>query len=181
MFAFVSEMQRAAKSVDGIDVQHSFHLLSVREIIFMACQQPNCRQRFSFSIYPVVLSHLSLSSLSISSPKSTIRCCQSERERRLRDERWDLFCICQKTTEDTVDRMIKNGSFLLSKEQVQPTDIPGCLAQTGTLSPFLIAQFVWSQEPNGLDQRGGFVIKAFRARHILTLLCFYSTRHSQTH
>lgn len=129
--------------------------------------------------------------MSVSSPKSTMRCCQSERERRLRDERWDFFCICQKTTEETVDRMIKNGSFLLSKAQVQPTDIPGCLAQTGTLSPFLIAQFVWSggkvseekgsQEPNGLDQRGAFVIKAFRAHHILTLLCFYSTRHSQTH
>lgn len=42
--------------------------------------------------------------------------------------------------------MIENGSFLLSKAQVQPTDIPGFLAQTGTLSPSLIAAFMWSLE-----------------------------------
>lgn len=44
--------------------------------------------------------------------------------------------------------MIENGSFLLGAAQVQPTDIPGCLAQSGTLSPSLITLFLWSLEVN---------------------------------
>lgn len=96
-FVFVREMQRTAKSVDGIDVQHSFASpLCQRDNIYGMSVAKLCRQRFSFSIHRVFLSHLSLSSLSVSSPKSTIRCCRSERERRLRDERWDFYCICQK-------------------------------------------------------------------------------------
>lgn len=112
-----------------------------------------CRQRFSFSIHPVFLSQPSLYSLSVSSPKSTIRCCRSERERRVRDKRWDFYCICQRTTEGNVERVIKNGSFLLSKAQARPTDIPGCLAQTGTLSPSLIAAFMWSLEVKSQRKR----------------------------
>jgi len=42
---------------------------------------------------------------------------------------------------------------LLSKAQVQPTDIPGCLAQTGTLSPSLITEFMWSLEVKSQRKR----------------------------
>lgn len=59
-----------------------------------------------------------------------------------------FYCICQRTTEENGDSMIENGSFLLSTAQVQPTDIPRCLAQSGTLSPSLIALFLWSLEVN---------------------------------